>query len=131
LSCFDDSLPARQSARLAALADQVQAGGKDRYESLRITFGLLGDKWSIIILLILATGELRHATLRRALDEVLRFERISQRMLTLRLRSFEDNAIVERQVSGDVPPRVTYQLTDKGQRIAREVSRMIGALGDR
>lgn len=128
---FDDFLPVQQRARLAALADQVQAGGKERYESLRITFGLLGDKWSIIILLILATGEMRHATLRRALDEVLRFETISQRMLTLRLRNFEDHAIVERQVSDDVPPRVTYELTDKGQRIAREVTRMIGALGDR
>ncbi|MFV0644460.1 MAG: winged helix-turn-helix transcriptional regulator [Sphingomonadaceae bacterium] len=128
MSRFDESLPRQQSELLATLARQVQEGGKRRYEYLRGIFSLLGDKWSIIILLVLATGEMRHAALRRTLDQVLRFEKISQRMLTLKLRAFEDNGVVERQVSDDVPPRVMYRLTDRGHRIALEVFRMIEAL---
>jgi len=128
LSRFDEPMPKRQAAALAVLADQISEGGQAKYEYLRGVFSLLGDKWAIIILLVLESGELRHAALRRSLDEALHFEKISQRMLTLKLRAFENKGMVLRIVSDDAPPRVAYRLTEEGKRIAQQVFNMIRAL---
>ena len=40
---------------------------------------------------------------------------ISPRTLSLRLRALEDEGIVTRRTYPEVPPRVEYALTDKGQ----------------
>jgi DNA-binding HxlR family transcriptional regulator len=42
-------------------------------------------------------------------------EGISPRTLSLRLRELEEHGVVERRTFPEVPPRVTYQLTDKGR----------------
>lgn len=124
---LDAPMPVDQAAALADLGRQISEGGRDRYESLRGIFGLLGDKWAILILLVLAAGEMRHAALRRAVDAVLGFEKISQRILTLKLRAFEQRGLVVRSVSDDVPPRVGYRLTEEGKLLSQHVWRIIDA----
>ena len=127
LTKLEKTMPADQAAALADLARQISEGGRDRYESLRSIFGLRGDKWSILILLVLATGEMRHAALRRAVDSVLGFETISQRILTLKLRAFEQHGLIVRLASDDVPPKVGYRLTEKGKVLSQHVWRTIEA----
>lgn len=39
---------------------------------------------------------------------------ITERMLTLQLRKMEGNALIERTVYAEVPPRVEYELTSIG-----------------
>jgi DNA-binding HxlR family transcriptional regulator len=69
----------------------------------------IGDKWSVLVVMLLADGPRRFSELRRAVDG------ISQRMLTLTLRQLERDGLVSRTVHASVPPRVDYALTDVGQ----------------
>ena len=80
----------------------------------------VGDKWSMLIVMILAAGPKRFNELKREIDG------ISQRMLTLTLRGLERDGLVDRTVEPTVPPRVTYELTQLGVSLREPVK----ALGD-
>lgn len=70
--------------------------------------GLIGSKWSILII-----GQLRDRTLR--FGELHRtVNGISQRMLTLTLRQLERDGLLTRTVHPSVPPRVDYTLSELG-----------------
>lgn len=72
--------------------------------------GRFGDKWSIYTILMLGRNEkLRFNELKGLISG------ISQRMLTVTLRSLEEDGLVKRTVYPEIPPRVEYQLTDLGQ----------------
>lgn len=103
----------------------MAAHGKDREDPAREVMGLLGDRWSTLILLVLATGEWRHAELRRTLAKLSAEQAISQRVLTLKLRTLERDGFVSRDVSDDVPPKVSYALTPLGQELHGEARRLI------
>ena len=70
---------------------------------------ILGGKWTILLIRDLADGRSRFCELERSL------EGISPRTLSLRLRALEEQGIVERRTFPEVPPRVEYTLTEKGQ----------------
>lgn len=110
----DDGDPG-EWARLAALAAEMAAAGRARDAPVREVFALLGDRWTMLILLILHAGGWRHATLRRIVGTLSDEGAISQRMLTLKLRALERDGFVSRHVSDDVPPRVDYALTTRGR----------------
>jgi DNA-binding HxlR family transcriptional regulator len=71
-------------------------------------FQLIGDKWTMIVVMTLRDGSQRFSELRRAIPGV------SQRMLTLTLRTLERDGLVSRAVTPSVPPRVDYALTPLG-----------------
>ena len=71
--------------------------------------GPISGKWTLLIIRDLADDSLRFCELERSL------EGISPRTLSLRLRALEEQGIVERRTFPEVPPRVTYQLADKGR----------------
>jgi DNA-binding HxlR family transcriptional regulator len=73
------------------------------------TAEVISGKWTLLIIRDLADSPLRFCELERSLDG------ISPRTLSLRLRALEEERIVERQTYPEVPPRVTYALTDKGR----------------
>jgi DNA-binding HxlR family transcriptional regulator len=77
---------------------------------------LVGDKWSVLIIMKLNTGILRFNELKRMVGG------ISQRMLTLTLRGLEREGLVQRMVHPSVPPRVEYQLTELGKSLLTVVS---------
>ena len=66
-------------------------------------------KWTLLVIRDLAEGSSRFCELERSL------EGISPRTLSLRLRALEDEGIVERHTFPEVPPRVEYALTEKGE----------------
>ncbi|MEV8102275.1 helix-turn-helix domain-containing protein [Streptomyces sp. NPDC088135] len=70
--------------------------------------GVIGDKWSILVVGQLRDGTLRFGELHRAVTG------ISQRMLTLTLRQLERDGLLTRTVYATVPPRVEYTLTELG-----------------
>lgn len=64
--------------------------------------------WKILIIDKLERKTLRFGELKKE------FPLISERMLTLQLRSLEKDGLVKRSVFAEVPPRVEYELTPKG-----------------
>ena len=71
---------------------------------------LLEGRWKLIILFHLFDGKVqRYSDLERLIPGV------SQKMLTQQLRQLEADAIVARKLYPQVPPKVEYRLTDKGQ----------------
>lgn len=68
----------------------------------------VGDKWSVLVVVMLGKQTLRFSELRRIIPDV------SQRMLSLTLRQLERDGIVSRAVTPSVPPRVDYALTPLG-----------------
>ena len=73
--------------------------------SLRI----VGDKWTALILRDLATGTMRFSELQASLDG------ISPRTLSQRMENLSECGIITKQAFAEVPPRVEYSLTEKGQ----------------
>ncbi|GAC1579249.1 MAG: hypothetical protein NVS3B5_12300 [Sphingomicrobium sp.] len=68
----------------------------------------IGDKWTVLVVMMLADGPRRFNDLKRSIGGV------SQRMLTLTLRGLERDGMVIRTIYPTIPPRVEYQLTDLG-----------------
>lgn len=66
-------------------------------------------KWTLLLVRDLAAGCSRFCELERSLNG------ISPRTLSLRLRALEEQGIVERLSFPEVPPRVEYALTEKGE----------------
>jgi DNA-binding HxlR family transcriptional regulator len=69
----------------------------------------IGDKWTVLVVVILGRGPMRFNALRRDVGG------ISQRMLTLTLRSLERDGLLTRTVHPTVPPQVEYALTELGR----------------
>lgn len=118
-------------AGLAALAADMAAHGTQRGDPAREVMAMLGDRWSALILQVLAIGEWRHADLKRALSALSAEQAISQRVLTLKLRALERDGFVLRRATHDVPPRVSYRLTPLGAELAHEGRRMIDWVNER
>lgn len=80
----------------------------------------LGDKWSMLILATLnANGTMRFNDIHKTIDD------ISQRMLTVTLRSLETDGLILRTVYAEVPPRVEYSLTDTGKSLIPHLNGLI------
>jgi len=77
---------------------------------VRTVLDRLGDKWSVLVILFLSESEsLRFSQLRKAIGDV------SQKMLTITLRTLEADGIISRQLFAEVPLRVEYRLTERGR----------------
>jgi DNA-binding HxlR family transcriptional regulator len=73
------------------------------------TADVVCGKWTLLVIRDLAEGCSRFCELERSL------EGISPRTLSLRLRALEEEGIVARKTFPEVPPRVEYALTEKGE----------------
>lgn len=73
------------------------------------TIKAIAGRWKVLILRELFQGVKRFGQLQSNLQG------ITQKMLTQQLRELEADGIVQRQVYPEVPPKVEYSLTEKGQ----------------
>src|ERR1700689_1426179 len=117
---------ASELARLEALVRAMARDGVQRDQPMREVLARIGDKWSTLLLHLLRTGNYRHAVLRRLVSTVGAEGRISQRMLTLRLRTLERDGLIERRViSITHPPGVEYALTDLGRSLTIQIEQLM------
>jgi DNA-binding HxlR family transcriptional regulator len=70
---------------------------------------LIGKRWTGAILFVLLDGPLRFSEVKLLVPD------LSDRLLSERLKELEAEGIVERRVIDDMPVRVEYRLTEKGQ----------------
>lgn len=83
---------------------------------IRNVLDRFGDKWSILVIVILGEYEcLRFNELNKLISDV------SQKMLTVTLRTLEADGLVKRTVYPEVPPRVEYEITPLGKSLVPHI----------
>ncbi|HEY8608119.1 MAG TPA: helix-turn-helix domain-containing protein [Noviherbaspirillum sp.] len=93
---------------MSAISLNIEQPPGDEYTAAREILCRVGDKWSLYVVRCLRNSSMRFNELRREIDG------ISQRMLTLTLRSLERDGLITRTVYATKPPRVDYELTEIG-----------------
>lgn len=73
------------------------------------TVNLISGKWKPIILFRLLSGKMRFGELKKGLGD------ITNKSLTDQLRQLENDGLISRTVYPVVPPKVEYELTNKGR----------------
>ena len=78
----------------------------------------LGDLWTVLVI-----GALHHADRPQRFKEIsVQVDGISTKMLTQTLRGLERDGLLERHQYPEIPPRVTYELTDSGKGLAEALA---------
>ena len=83
---------------------------------IRSLLDRVGDKWSLMIIDMLSEGTLRYSELDHKIGS------ISQKMLTVTLKSLEADGLIDRKVYPQVPPRVEYSLTELGETLMPSIT---------
>ena len=83
--------------------------------TLSSILGMVGDKWTVLIVVLLGDGPKRFNEIKRMVGG------ISQRMLTFTLRGLERDGLVTRTVFPTSPQRVEYELTKLGSSLWKAV----------
>lgn len=86
---------------------------------VRTTLELVGGKWKLLILQQLHGGPRRLHALKASVPD------ISEKMLIQELKVLVDSGLVSRTNFGEVPPRVEYALTEKGQHVQPLIEAMV------
>lgn len=89
---------------------------KELYNSIieicpvRNVIARFGNKWALLVLLVISENtRVRFNELSRLIPDV------SKRVLSSTLKTLEADALIDRTVFPEVPPRVEYSLTASGQ----------------
>jgi DNA-binding HxlR family transcriptional regulator len=87
---------------------------------IRSVLSRLGDKWSMLVMVTLyANDMLRFGDIQKTIGD------ISQRMLTVTLRSLEADGLVSRRIYPEIPPRVEYRLTERGESLLPHIRALV------
>jgi DNA-binding HxlR family transcriptional regulator len=82
----------------------------------RLVLDRIGDKWTVLVVLLLSDGPMRFTDLRGHLG------RVAPKVLTQTLRRMERDGLVTREIFAEVPPRVEYTLTDLGHSLIEPIA---------
>ena len=107
---------AKSRALEARLKSRGHEGLQDDCKPVADILARIGDKWSVLIIMLLGSGRKRFNEMRRLVQG------ISQRMLTRTLRGLERDGLVTRTVFPTIPPRVDYELTALGTSLLLPIS---------
>lgn len=78
--------------------------------AMDITMDFIGGKWKSVVLWYLRNETLRFTEIKRRIPD------ITEKMLSIQLKTLETSGLVARNVSGSKPPlKVEYHLTDFGK----------------
>lgn len=87
---------------------------------IRNILSRISDKWTLLVLYTLSKSDrMRFSDLRRAIPD------ISQKMLTVTLRTLEEDGFVTRTVYPEIPPKVEYALTARAFSLFPHINALI------
>lgn len=88
---------------------------------IRNVLSRISDKWTLLTLYTLSQtdGPMRFGELRRQIPD------ISQKMLTVTLRTLEVDGFVDRKIYAEIPPRVEYTLTARAESLFPHIQSLI------
>lgn len=96
----------------------TQPGEHASCRRINTILSLVGDKWTVLIVMVLRERARRFNDLKRTIGG------ISQQMLTRTLKALERDGMVSRTVRPTVPPQVEYALTPLGLAMSEPVIRL-------
>lgn len=92
---------------------------------IRNVLSRVGDKWSMLVLFTLeSNNNQRFKELQRNIPD------ISQKMLTTTLKMLEADGLILRVAFPEIPPRVEYSLTEKGESLLPLINNLISWASD-
>ncbi len=77
--------------------------------AMDVTMNFIGGKWKTVVIWYLRNKTMRFGELRKQIPD------ITEKMLSLQLKSLEEDGIIKREVFAEVPLRVEYSLTPFGK----------------
>lgn len=95
--------------------------------AMDLTMKYIGGKWKTIVLWYLKNKTYRFGELKKQIPD------ITEKMLSLQLKSLEEDGLIKREVFVEVPLRVEYSLTEFGKTltpILNEISKWGRNLGE-
>ena len=113
--------PSEDGPSLGSVFDAWQDMGFDAAACpVRNVLDRIGDKWTLLALVALASRPRRFSELHRAIPD------ISKRMLTQTLRELERDGLADRQVFPSKPPKVQYSLSPLGVSVLTPLAALVG-----
>jgi DNA-binding HxlR family transcriptional regulator len=104
--------------------DTVAAKLEPKAGCIASAMEIIGSKWTALILRDLSSGPKRFSELEKSVGGV------NPRTLSQRLDDLERHAIITKQSFAEVPPRIEYALTPKGDDLVPVLKEM-SAWGDK
>ena len=104
---------------MVTIAQPAASGRGDLFDPdcpTRLVLDRIGDKWTVLVVLLLGNGPMRFSALRGRLG------RVAPKVLTQTLRRLERDGLVTRKIFAEVPPRVEYTLTDLGHSLTGPIA---------
>src|SRR5690349_6754530 len=95
-------------ARAAESSGAMIEGQRDARQAMRSVLARTGDKWSVLIVVLLGGGARRFTAIKNGTGGITR------KVLTKTLRALERDGLVQRRPIPAMPSRVTYELTGLG-----------------
>jgi len=95
--------------KVSQIATNTENGACTDHQSMDRAMHLIGDMWTLAIVYNLLAGSRRFGELLDALGKV------SPKTISQRLKMLEERGFVDRHAFAEIPPRVEYSLTEKGQ----------------
>lgn len=84
--------------------------GNDTYHcAMDVTMNFIGGKWKTVVLWYLRNKTMRFGELKKQIPD------ITEKMLSIQLKSLEEDGLIRREVFQEIPLRVEYSMTDFGK----------------
>jgi len=84
-------------------------GGETYHCAMDVTMNFIGGKWKTVVLWYLRNKTLRFGELKKQIPD------ITEKMLSIQLKSLEEDGLIKREVFMEVPLRVEYSMTEFGR----------------
>ena len=110
--------------KVSQLTTNTENGARTDHQTMDCAMHLIGDMWTLAIVYNLLNGSKRFGELLDALGKV------SPKTISQRLKMLEERGFVDRRAFAEIPPRVEYSLSEKGQAFANIIA-AIKEFGDR
>jgi DNA-binding HxlR family transcriptional regulator len=83
--------------------------GNTYHCAMDVTMDFIGGKWKTVVLWYLRNKTLRFGELKKQIPD------ITEKMLSIQLKSLEEDGLIKREVFAEVPLRVEYSMTEFGR----------------
>lgn len=81
----------------------------DYHCAMDVTMNFIGGKWKTVVLWYLRNKTLRFGELKKKIPD------ITEKMLSIQLKSLEEDGLIKREAFDEIPLRVEYSMTEFGK----------------